>query len=42
MEVAGRKLVRRSEVEVFVPKPEGRPSKKSPTKEKAREDNSAE
>ena len=42
MEVAGRKLVRRSEVEVFVPKPEGRPSKKSPTKEKEREDNSAE
>jgi hypothetical protein len=38
--VAGRKLVRRSEVELFVPKPEGRPPKKTPPKEKAKEDDS--
>jgi excisionase family DNA binding protein len=29
IEVAGRKLVRRSEVETFVAKPEGRPRKKT-------------
>ena len=32
LEVAGRKLVRRSEVESFVPKPEGRPKKPGPKK----------
>lgn len=42
VEVAGRKLVRRSEVEVFVPKPEGRPRKKAPPKENTKEDDSAE
>ena len=34
LEVAGRKLVRRSEVEVFVAKPEGRPRKKAAPKKK--------
>ena len=39
IEVAGRKLVRRSEVEAFVPKPEGRPRKKaSPKKKTARKE----
>jgi hypothetical protein len=28
LEIAGRKLVRRSEVDSFIPKPEGRPRKK--------------
>jgi excisionase family DNA binding protein len=35
LEVAGRKLVRRSEVEAFVPKPEGRPAKKTAPKKQA-------
>jgi excisionase family DNA binding protein len=34
VEVAGRKLVRRSEVEAFVPKPEGRPLKKAVLKKR--------
>ena len=35
VEAAGRKLVRRSEVEAFVPKPEGRPPRKVASKKRA-------
>ena len=41
-EIAGRIVVRRSEVEAFVPQPIGRPPKKTPPKEKAKEDDSRE